>query len=234
MSLIADNLAAVRERIAVAARACGRDPARIGLVAVSKTKPAQAVQAAYAAGHTAFGENYIQEGCEKIESLAALRTQLEWHCIGPVQSNKTAQVAAQFDWVQSVDRLKIAQRLSAQRPAHLPPLNILVQVKVSGETNKSGVLPEQTLTLCEAISELPNLQLRGLMAIPEPFSGENISSLPRQFSEMASLYAQFRTRYPLGDTLSMGMSADMDLAIQHGATMLRVGTAIFGERQNKI
>jgi PLP dependent protein len=254
---IAERLAQVHARIRAAAQACGRDPAGIRLIAVSKTKPAQAVEAAFAAGHTAFGENYVQEGCGKIIALAALRNsinpvsntasdaatnagsnvitpteapRIEWHCIGPLQSNKTALVATHFDWVQSVDRLKIAERLSAQRPAELAPLNVLVQVNVSGEASKGGVAPGEALALCAQVANLPNLRLRGLMAIPEPLAAGDTASLTSQFAEMRALSAQLIRIQPAGNALSMGMSSDLELAIVHGATMVRIGTAIFGER----
>src|SRR6478735_753657 len=168
MTMIGDKLQQVRTRIVTASTAAGRDPASVRLLAVSKTFDADAVRSAHAAGQRAFGENYVQEGVAKIEALADLRAQLEWHCIGPLQSNKTRVVAAHFDWVHGIDRLKIAERLAEQRPAGLPPLQVCLQVNVDGGANKSGVAPEDALALAQAVAALPRLRLRGLMAIPEP------------------------------------------------------------------
>ncbi|NWB99339.1 YggS family pyridoxal phosphate-dependent enzyme [Pseudomonas gingeri] len=223
MTTIADNITAVAARIAAAAQATGRDSAAIGLLAVSKTKPAAAVREAYAAGLRDFGENYLQEALGKQLELTDLP--LCWHFIGPIQSNKTRAIAEHFDWVHSVDRLKIAQRLSEQRPADLAPLNICIQVNVSGEASKSGCTPADLPALAAAISALPNLKLRGLMAIPEP---------TEERAEQDAAFATVRTlqdslNLPL-DTLSMGMSHDLESAIAQGATWVRIGTALFGAR----
>lgn len=223
MTTIADNITAVAARIAAAAQAAGRDGASIGLLAVSKTKPAAAVREAYAAGLRDFGENYLQEALGKQVELTDLP--LCWHFIGPIQSNKTRAIAEHFDWVHSVDRLKIAQRLSEQRPAGRLPLNICIQVNVSGEASKSGCTPADLPALAAAISALPNLKLRGLMAIPEP---------TEERAEQDAAFATVRTlqdslHLPL-DTLSMGMSHDLESAIAQGATWVRIGTALFGAR----
>jgi len=183
MTMIRDNLQQVTSRIVTACTAAGRDPASVRLLAVSKTFPAEAVRDAYGAGQRAFGENYIQEGVGKIQALANIRAELEWHCIGPLQSNKTRLVAEHFDWVHSVDRLKIAQRLSEQRPADLPPLQVCLQVNVDGGANKSGVSPEEAVALAQAVAALPRLRLRGLMAIPEPAVGFDAQADgPRDFA----------------------------------------------------
>ncbi len=223
---IADNLAQVRAQMLVACQAAGRAPESVRLLAVSKTWGADAVRQAYAAGQVAFGENYIQEAVDKIIALRDLP--LEWHCIGPIQSNKTRLVAEHFDWVHSVDRLKIAQRLSEQRPPHLPPLQVCIQVNVDGGVNKSGVSPEDLSPLARAVASLPHLQLRGLMTIPDPTeTPEQMRTVHAQAK--ALLDALCAQGLPL-DTLSMGMSADMHAAIAEGSTMVRVGTAIFGSR----
>jgi len=223
MTTIADNITTVAARIAAAAQATGRDSASIGLLAVSKTKPADAVREAHTAGLRDFGENYLQEALGKQAELTDLP--LCWHFIGPIQSNKTRAIAEHFDWVHSVDRLKIAQRLSEQRPADLAPLNICIQVNVSGEASKSGCTPADLPALAAAISALPNLKLRGLMAIPEP---------TEERAEQDAAFATVRTlqdslNLPL-DTLSMGMSHDLESAIAQGATWVRIGTALFGAR----
>lgn len=228
MSDIAARLDSVHRRIADAARAAGRDPATITLLAVSKTFPADAVRAAHAAGQHAFGENYVQESIDKIDALADLRRDLEWHFIGPLQSNKTRPVAERFDWVHSVDRLKIAQRLAEQRPAHLPPLNVCVQVNISGEASKSGVAPDDVAAVARAVAELPSLRLRGLMAIPEPASDPDSQRAPHR--ALRALFDALRADGLPLDTLSMGMSADLEAAVREGATIVRVGTAIFGAR----
>lgn len=226
MTPISANLQAVHARIEAAARAAGRNPKDISLLAVSKTWPAGHVRDAAAAGQRAFGENYVQESVAKIAELAALG--LEWHFIGPLQSNKTRPVAEHFDWVHSVERMKIAERLSEQRPAGVPPLNVCLQVNVSGEASKSGCAPEEAVALANAIAALPKLRLRGLMCIPEPV--EDVEAQRRPFRQLRELYDQLRgDGLPL-DTLSMGMSHDIEAAIAEGATMVRVGTAIFGER----
>ena len=228
MTTIATALQQVQARIVTACTAAGRDPASVHLLAVSKTFPAAAVQAAYDAGQRAFGENYVQEGVAKIEALAALRQNIEWHCIGPLQSNKTRPVAEHFDWVHSVERLKIAQRLSEQRPPQLPPLNICLQVNVDGGVNKSGVAPAEALALAQAVAQLPRLHLRGLMAIPEP--APDFERQRALFGRAAALYAQLRAAGLALDTLSLGMSADLEAAIAAGSTLVRVGTGIFGRR----
>ena len=223
MSTIADNILQVSSRIQAATKAAGRDENSVQLLAVSKTKPAQALREAYAAGLRDFGENYLQEALGKQLELADLP--LIWHFIGPIQSNKTRAIAEHFDWVHSVDRLKIAQRLSEQRPAELPPLNICIQVNVSGEASKSGCTPADLPALAEAISTLPRLKLRGLMAIPEPT--EDRAEQDAAFAAVQRLQASLNL--PL-DTLSMGMSHDLESAIAQGATWVRIGTALFGAR----
>lgn len=227
MSAIADNLQAVRNRIAQAARAAGRPTDSISLLAVSKTKPLADVLAAAAAGQTDFGENYVQEGVDKLLASAGGNS-LTWHFIGPLQSNKTRLVAEHFDWVHSVDRLKIAERLSAQRPVTLPPLNVCVQVNVSGEASKSGCAPAEAGALCAAVARLPGLRLRGLMAIPEPTDDVAAQRLP--FRQLRGIFEQLQRTGLALDTLSMGMSHDLEAAIAEGATLVRIGTAIFGER----
>lgn len=223
MSTIADNLSTLAGRIHSAAAASGRDPASIHLLAVSKTKPAAAVREAFAAGVRDVGENYLQEALGKQAQLSDLP--LTWHFIGPIQSNKTRAIAEHFDWVHSVDRLKIAQRLSEQRPDHLPPLNLCLQVNVSGEDSKSGCTPEQLPALAQAISALPKLRLRGLMAIPEPT--DDRAAQDAAFARVREL----QDSLGLGlDTLSMGMSHDLESAIAQGATWVRIGTALFGAR----
>ncbi|PIB47892.1 hypothetical protein AOA57_16650 [Pseudomonas sp. 2588-5] len=223
MSTIADNIGQVSQRIRAAADAVQRDASSIHLLAVSKTKPAQAVREAYAAGMRDFGENYLQEALGKQAELTDLP--LSWHFIGPIQSNKTRAIAENFAWVHSVDRLKIAQRLSEQRPADLPPLNICIQVNVSGEASKSGCTPADLPALANAISALPRLKLRGLMAIPEPT--EDRATQDAAFAAVRDL--QNSLNLPL-DTLSMGMSHDLESAIAQGATWVRIGTALFGAR----
>ena len=223
MSTIADNIGLVSQRIRAAADAVQRDASSIHLLAVSKTKPAQAVREAYAAGMHEFGENYLQEALGKQAELTDLP--LSWHFIGPIQSNKTRAIAENFAWVHSVDRLKIAQRLSEQRPADLPPLNICIQVNVSGEASKSGCTPADLPALANAISALPRLTLRGLMAIPEPT--EDRTEQDAAFATVRDL--QNSLNLPL-DTLSMGMSHDLESAIAQGATWVRIGTALFGAR----
>lgn len=223
MSTIAKNIAKVRTRIREAAQACGRDPQTVGLLAVSKTKPAAAVREAHACGQRDFGENYLQEALNKQVELSDLP--LTWHFIGPIQSNKTRPIAEHFAWVHSVDRLKIAQRLSEQRPTQMPPLNICLQVNVSGEASKSGCTPDELPALAKAVSQLPNLRLRGLMTIPEP-----TSDVAQQHAACARL-RQLRDDLNLElDVLSMGMSDDLEAAIAEGATWVRIGTALFGAR----
>ena len=223
MSTLADNLSAISARIASAAQAAGRDPASVQLLAVSKTKPASAIREIHAAGVRDIGENYLQEALTKQQALSDLP--LIWHFIGPIQSNKTKAIAEHFDWVHSVDRLKIAQRLSEQRPAGLAPLNLCLQVNVSGEDSKSGCAPADLPALAKAVAGLPNLRLRGLMAIPEPT--EDRAAQEAAFARLR----QLQESLGLGlDTLSMGMSHDLEAAIAQGATWVRIGTALFGAR----
>jgi hypothetical protein len=226
MTTIAANLQAVRERIGAAARKCGRQPEEITLLAVSKGWPAPALREAVAAGQRAFGENYVQEGLAKVAELAPLKC--EWHFIGPLQSNKTRVVAEAFAWVHSVDRLKIAERLSEQRPAGLPPLQVCLQVNVSGEASKSGLAPHQAASLARRVAALPRLQLRGLMAIPEALSG--FAEQRAAFRSLHAIYDELKIAGLPLDTLSMGMSSDLEAAVAEGSTLVRVGTAIFGER----
>lgn len=226
MSAIADNLQAVHARISKAAAAVDRSPESVRLLAVSKTWPLACVVDAAEAGQRAFGENYVQEGIDKIAAISGRN--LEWHFIGPLQSNKTKPVAEHFDWVHSIERLKIAERLSAQRPAYLRPLQVCVQVNVSGEASKSGCAPDKALELCRAVAALPGLQLRGLMAIPEPSDDPQAQREP--FRQLRELSEQIRAAGLQLDTLSMGMSHDLEAAVAEGATIVRIGTAIFGER----
>lgn len=226
MTSIAANLQAVASRIAAACSAAGRAPAEVSLLAVSKTWPAACVREAAACGQRAFGENYVQEGVAKIAELADLN--LEWHFIGPLQSNKTRPVAEHFAWVHSIERLKIAERLSAQRPAGLPPLQVCIQVNVSGEESKSGCAPAEAPALAAAVAALPNLRLRGLMAIPEPTDDAALQR--RRFAALRDLLAALNRGGLALDTLSMGMSDDMEAAVAEGSTLVRVGTAIFGAR----
>ncbi len=227
MDTIEKRLQAVKSRIAAASAAAGRDPRDIVLVAVGKTFPAASLRAAHAAGQRDFGENHVQEAAAKIDALTGL--DLVWHFIGPLQSNKTRAVAERFDWVHSIDRLKIAERLAEQRPAALAPLQVCMQVNVSGEASKSGVPPAEAPALARAVAELPRLALRGLMTIPEPTP--DMALARRRFEQLRDLQAALvRDGLPL-DTLSMGMSDDLEAAIAAGATMVRVGTAIFGARR---
>ena len=213
-----------------AARKASRDAPTISLLAVSKTCSVESVIEAADAEQRAFGENYVQEAIEKIDGVRRLRPdlRLEWHFIGPIQSNKTRQIAEHFDWVHSVDRLKIAERLSAQRPESLPPLNICLQVNISGEASKSGVEPQAAIELARAVARLPRLRLRGLMAVPEPAVGFEQQRVP--FRQLRELAARLERDVGPIDTLSIGMSADLDAAIAEGATIVRIGTAIFGSR----
>ena len=230
MSTIAHKLQAVDATIYAASKAAGRAAASVKLLAVSKTFPAEAVLEAVAAGQHAFGENYLQEALDKIAAVAAVlpSEQVEWHFIGPIQSNKTRPIAASFAWVHTVERLKIAQRLSEQRPAGLPPLNICLQVNISGEASKSGATPDELPELARQVALLPNLKLRGLMAIPEPET--DVAKQRAAFARLRDLADQLRAGGLELDTLSMGMSADMAAAIAEGATIVRVGSAIFGAR----
>jgi pyridoxal phosphate enzyme (YggS family) len=227
---ISAHLVQVRKAISEAARVAGRAPDSVSLLAVPKTFGPEAVIEAADAGQREFGENYVQEALDKIASVKALRPDLDlvWHFIGPLQSNKTRLVAEQVDWVHSVDRIKIAQRLSDQRPDSLPPLNICLQVNVTGEVSKSGVAPKELLALAAAVKGMPRLRLRGLMAIPEPEDDPVLQRRP--FSLLRELQQQLSAAGILTDTLSMGMSADMAAAITEGATIVRIGTAIFGRR----
>jgi pyridoxal phosphate enzyme (YggS family) len=226
MTAIPVNLQAVRLAIARASQQAGRAPASVTLLAVSKTFPPEAIRAAYAAGQCLFGENYLQEALEKISALQALP--LEWHFIGPIQSNKTRALAEHFSWIHSVERLKIAERLAAQRPPDMPPLNICLQVNVSGEASKSGAAPDEVETLALQIARLPRLRLRGLMAIPAP--ADTLAAQREPFARLRLLFDRLNTHGLQLDTLSMGMSQDMQAAIQEGATMVRIGSAIFGQR----
>lgn len=226
MTMIADNLQRVRARIAQAATACQRKTDSVTLLAVSKTFPADAVRQAHAAGQTAFGENYIQEAVDKMADLADLP--LVWHCIGPIQSNKTRLVAEHFDWAHSVDRLKIAQRLNDQRPADKPPLQVCIQVNIDGGSTKAGVVPEGALELAQQIKALPRLRLRGLMTIPEPAA--DFAGACAVHAKARALFDALNAQGMELDTLSMGMTADLEAAVQSGSTMVRVGTAIFGKR----
>jgi PLP dependent protein len=227
-SHVARHLEEVRQRIAKAAADASRDVSTITLLAVSKTFPAEDVRAAFDAGQRAFGENYVQEAVAKITELADLRGEIEWHFIGPLQSNKTKVVAENFDWVHSVDRLKIAERLSDQRPDSMPRLNVCLQINVSGEDSKSGVAPDDALALAHQIAALPRLRLRGLMAIPEPAGTLDEQRAPHR--RLREIMDTLRADGLELDTLSMGMSADIEPAILEGATMVRIGTAIFGAR----
>ena len=229
MTTIASNLQHVRARIATACQLAGRGVEDVTLLAVSKTYGPDAVRAAYQAGQRLFGENYIQEGVEKITALRDLP--LQWHCIGPIQSNKTRLVAEHFDWVHSIDRLKIAERLSAQRPTDLPPLQVCLQVNIDGGTTKSGIAAAEALDLARAVAALPNLRLRGLMTIPEP--APDFEAARAIHTSARVLFEHLNSAGLALDTLSMGMSADLDAAIAAGSTMVRVGTAIFGARQSK-
>jgi hypothetical protein len=228
MTSVASNLQQVRGRIVTACAQAGRPVQSVTLLAVSKTFGPEAVRQAHAAGQRAFGENYVQEALDKIDALADLRAQIEWHMIGPLQSNKTRPVATAFDWVHSVDRLKIAQRLSEQRPAALAPLNLCLQVNISGEASKSGVAPAEAPALAQAVAALPRVRLRGLMSIPEPEG--DLQSQRRPHRALRELMAAINGQGLALDTLSMGMSADLEAAIAEGATLVRVGSAIFGAR----
>jgi len=229
MNDIAHNLAQVRDKISAAATRCGRASEEVTLLAVSKTKPASAIAEAIDAGQRMFGENYVQEGVEKIRHFREKGTaDLEWHFIGPLQSNKSRLVAEHFDWCHTVDRLRIASRLSEQRPAEMPPLNVLIQINISDENSKSGIALEALDQLADEVAALPGLKLRGLMAIPAPESDYD-----RQFAvarQMAVAFEALKTRFPTVDTLSLGMTDDMAAAIAAGSTMVRIGTAIFGAR----
>ncbi|WP_372742348.1 YggS family pyridoxal phosphate-dependent enzyme [Neptunomonas sp.] len=226
MISIAENLKNVGQLINQAAQLANRQPEEITLLAVSKTRAADELRILYQEGQRHFGENYLQESLEKIAALADL--QIDWHFIGPIQSNKTRAIAENFDWVHSVDRLKIAQRLAEQRPRTLPPLNICLQINISRETSKSGCLPSEAEGLLKQIARLPHITIRGLMAIPE--ATDDVIKQRTALKEMHSLFKRLQKQHPTMDTLSMGMSGDMQIAIQEGATMVRIGTALFGPR----
>jgi pyridoxal phosphate enzyme (YggS family) len=232
MEILAQHYQEVRDRITRAAQACGRDPGGVRLLAVSKTFGVEAIRVVAACGQRDFGENYIQEGVDKIRQLRADpgMPPLVWHCIGPIQSNKTRLVAEHFDWVHSIDRLKIAQRLSEQRPAEMPDLQVCLQVNIDGGDTKSGVAPAELFELAQAVAALPRLRLRGLMTIPDPAPDD--SAMLAVHQRTAELWRELQSRLPGVplDVLSMGMTADLALAIQAGSTMVRIGTAIFGRR----
>jgi pyridoxal phosphate enzyme (YggS family) len=226
MTMIPAHLNMVRQRMRDACARHGRDPNAVSLLAVSKTQDASAVEAAYQAGQSAFGENYVQEAVAKITALRHLP--LQWHCIGPIQSNKTRLVAEHFDWIHTVDRLKIAQRLNEQRPASMAPLQVCIQVNVDGGPTKSGVVPTDALALAQAVAQLPRLKLRGVMCIPEP--APDFAAACSVFKRAGDLFSSLNAKGLALDTLSMGMSADLEAAIASGSTLVRVGSAIFGER----
>lgn len=228
MTTIEANLRKVRSRIASACNAHHRPHDQVQLLAVSKTFPVEDIRQAFACGQTAFGENYIAEALDKIRLLQDLP--LQWHCIGPIQSNKTRQVAEHFDWVHTIDRLKTAQRLSEQRPTHLPPLQVCIQVNVDGGANKSGVTPQEALALALDVAKLDGLQLRGIMCIPEP--APDFEAQCALFKRAKAVFDQINTAGLGLDTLSIGMSADLEAAIASGSTLVRLGTAIFGGRLN--
>ncbi|EIF2702249.1 MULTISPECIES: YggS family pyridoxal phosphate-dependent enzyme [Vibrio] len=230
MSSIQQNIEHITSQIRYDEQKCGRTPESVQLLAVSKTKPVEAILEAYQAGQTAFGENYVQEGVSKVQHFAEHYpdNRIEWHFIGPIQSNKSRLVAEHFDWVHTIDRTKIAQRLNDQRPSELKPLQVLIQVNTSGEASKSGVTETEVFELAELISRLPNLTLRGLMSIPANVS--DYESQLREFQKLATLKQTLEAQFPEIDTLSMGMSGDMTAAIEAGSTMVRIGTAIFGAR----
>ena len=228
--MIADNVQHVRQRLARACEAAARPVQSVTLLSVSKTFSADAVRQAFAAGERRFGENYVQEGIEKIAALADLRVQTEWHLIGPLQSNKTRVVAENFDWVQSLDRWKLAQRLNEQRPAAALPLQVCLQVNISGEASKSGFAPAEVASVAHAVAALPRLRLRGLMAIPEAAVG--MDAQRRSHRALRELWQALRDQGLALDTLSMGMSADLEAAVAEGATMVRIGSAIFGARSS--
>ncbi|MGB1281034.1 MAG: YggS family pyridoxal phosphate-dependent enzyme [Vibrio cyclitrophicus] len=230
MSSIQQNIEQITTQIRSAEQKCGRAPESVQLLAVSKTKPIDAILEAALGGQVAFGENYVQEGVDKVKHFSEQHSNLnlEWHFIGPIQSNKTRPIAESFAWVHSIDRDKIAQRLNDQRPSELPPLQVLIQVNTSGEDSKSGISEESVFALAELISSLPNLTLRGLMSIPANVS--DYQSQLKAFSQLAELQQKLAAKYSNIDTLSMGMSGDMDAAVEAGSTMVRIGTAIFGAR----
>ncbi|WP_119968805.1 YggS family pyridoxal phosphate-dependent enzyme [Shewanella japonica] len=229
MTTIADRISIAQSQIAQAAQNCSRNSEEVTLLAVSKTKPISDIIAAYEAGQRCFGENYVQEGEEKVIALKQDYADIEWHFIGPLQSNKSRIVAEHFDWMHTVSREKIAKRLNEQRPATKAPLQICIQVNISNEDTKSGLQASEINALANAISQLPNLTLRGLMAIPTATDDINVQKA--EFTKLQALYHQLQNDYPTVDTLSMGMSNDLAVAIAHGSTMVRIGTAIFGSRK---
>lgn len=233
MNDIASNLHLIRSQIDMACIQTNRDPKHVQLLAVSKTKPVESILAAYHAGQRQFGESYVQDAIPKIEHIANIEkiSDIEWHFIGPLQSNKTRLVAEHFSWVHSIERLKIAQRLNEQRPDHLPPLNICIQINISGEETKSGIQTAEIDTLVAEIEQLPKLQLRGLMCIAE--NTDDLDAVRANFISMQQLFNELKKRYPSVDTLSMGMTDDMKIAIASGSTIVRIGTAIFGSREYK-
>ncbi|MCL1147896.1 YggS family pyridoxal phosphate-dependent enzyme [Shewanella marinintestina] len=228
MTTITDRLAIAQHRISLAAQNASRRAEDIQLLAVSKTKPNEYIIEAYQAGQRRFGENYVQEGEMKINSLSQEYPDIEWHFIGPLQSNKTKVVASLFDWMHTVDREKVAKRLSEQRPDDMPALNICIQVNISNESSKSGVAATEVLAMANSLAVLPNLVLRGLMAIPSADVDEQTAS--QELAALHNLYLQLAQRFDTVDTLSVGMSNDLELAVDHGSTMVRIGSAIFGER----
>jgi pyridoxal phosphate enzyme (YggS family) len=226
MTDIKKRLISIKNTIQLAEKAAQRQPESVALLAVSKTWPAEVLRQANQAGQRFFGENYLQEALEKISTLTDL--DIEWHFIGPIQSNKTKDIAAHFDWVQSLDRVKIAQRLAKQRPENMPDLNVCIQVNIDNESSKSGVTPAELFSFAHEISQIDRLVLRGLMIIPAKIKHEEQQRIA--FKKAYSLFEQLVEKYPTIDTLSMGMSADMILAIEEGSTMVRIGTALFGQR----
>lgn len=226
---MASRLTATQQRLAEAARLAGRDPATVLLLAISKTQPADVIQEAYDAGLRAFGENYLQEAVDKQPLLPA---DIEWHCTGPVQSNKSKLVAEHFDWCHTIDNLKLAERLNQQRPPALPPLNVCIQLHIGGEDSKSGISADEVPEVAAAIAKLPRLRLRGIMTIP-PASDDPVEQR-RWFAEARAVYEQLRAQQATVDTLSMGMSGDLEAAIAEGSTMIRVGSALFGPRPPKV
>ena len=230
MMTIQQALETIHQQIQTSTQLANRPESAVTLLAVSKTKPNEAILEAYQAGQKAFGENYVQEGVDKIQYFEAQNIQLEWHFIGPLQSNKTRLVAEHFDWMQTLERAKIADRLNEQRPANKAPLNVLIQINISDEASKSGIQPSEMIELAKHIENLPHLRLRGLMAIPEPT--DDVVQQEQTFCQMRTLFERLQQALPYAqiDTLSMGMTDDMQTAIKCGSTMVRVGTAIFGKR----
>lgn len=229
MTTIADRIDAAKARITQAEKQAQRPLDSVQLLAVSKTKPASDLRLAFEAGQTQFGENYLQEALDKQQQLSDLN--IQWHFIGPIQSNKTRPIAEHFDWVHSVERLKVAQRLSNQRPDSMAELNVCLQVNISGEASKSGVSANELLPLAKQVAELPHLTLRGLMVIPQ--ATDNPEHQQQQFSKVKALFDQLKSEYDSVDTLSMGMSGDLEVAVEQGSTMVRIGTAIFGARNKR-